>query len=1162
MAEPRTTPDLPRRIHILEEKQYAKQRAGDLAAEQIEHDKANLTGVVGFCKRYIKHNLLEDYTRQKEYYRQLDKINNEGNPYLAEHGEDPRAFDHVVESVLKRFDFEHEEEADIYLKQGLGETRTKLEKTDQRHTHIVQIISNYAEGLIADEATLSEIISTEVLPAKDKSNENSQYMHDIVSVANTVRANIDQYRALGRLEDVLEVYVGNAVIGANTESYQTRVDKIVEWVGNKKILNVISQETLASALTIASTIAVQGSTRIAQGVGFSTASVFGSALVGGAIGGLRDRTRFNRELRQHMRDTVQGRQAVDQSPNSKRAKFEQERALFETKDAGVLVMELETAIADYATLPNEVNLNTMLRVLGESRARTHFEEYGFTKHKGQIQPGGTNDIGTRIDLISYPDVTQVSTLNDRIRDLQATITRTIRTNKDSDPIIQHRIPGNLDEFLDHVKQVHMTNLTMGDSGIAKTIERIEKMRGRRSRKTAMAGAVVGTIIGEVGQELHALASSSKVGILEDLYSRAKGENIDLSHKDQTLLEQILNRATGRRADVGVYDQHLPVSERAEFVFDKGTTVTKNTSGTYDITQNGQTVHNLHIDAKGQLDPASIKKLENYDIKFHTETGPSIQTTQSKNTLEYLADIQDNPKSKYHGFADNIQIIDRVHTSDHLVYDSLKVQWQLKNGTYTGHIPAPSKLADDGVDIYRDMGFVRTMKMVFTISGESGHKVVEVPVQVANGGFEVKINKDHPAFWLFEQQGQSVKFKGLQAELAQRSGKVGQEAVYNVFGRETNAKGLDEIKEVITDSTTTKGVKIVIEATEPNQPWDIPGSYVVNPIQPMGETEQSRQTINRTNSRQRNQGNGGNPRQGAPGGGNPGSNPGTGGSHNGYGQGNSNGHSSGYTGTQYDRYAGDNQGNTGETFAHTNPEPPQENNGLAYISQEEREEATKRETQRKEKEAERNRQKQEEETKQKEEAEKAAQAKAEAEAEAERTRKAQEEQQKQEEAKQRAAKEEADRQAREQAQRDEAEKEQQRKEKEARMEKNKRDEAERDAKLGKEYKEWKAKIKPIQKPAGWDWSSPNLKIKWSDRDKEQLIKEQVPLAYMVLDLPFGTQGRELTKRFRELSLLYHPDKISSYQKMPDITRYKKIAEENFKLVSAAKEKIDNYTKLKK
>ncbi len=1153
MAEPRTTPDLPRRIHILEEKQYAKQRAGDLAAEQIEHDKASLTGVVGFCKRYIRHNLLEDYTRQKKYYEQLDKINNEGNPYSAERGEDPRAFDHVVESVLKRFDFEREEEANIYLKQGLGETRTKLEKTDQRHTRIVQIISNYAEGLIADEATLSEIISTEVLPAKDKSNENSQYMHDIISVANTVRANIDQYRALGRLEDVLEVYVGNAVIGTSTESYQTRVDKIVEWIGNKKILNVISQETLASALTIASTIAVQGSTRLAQGVGFSAGSVFGSALVGGAIGGLRDRTRFNRELRQHMRDKVQGRQAVDQGPNSKRAKFEQERTLFQTKDATVLVTELETAIADYTALPNEVNLNTMLRVLGESRARTHFEEYGFAKHKDQIQPGEHNRIGTRIDLISYPDVTQVSTLNDRIRDLQATITRTIRNSKDSDSIIQQRIPGNLDEYLDHVKQVHMANLTMGDSGIAKTVERIEKMRGRRSRKTAGVGAVVGTIIGEVGQELHALASSSKVGILEDLYSRAKGENIDLSHKDQTLLEQLLNKATGRRADVGVYDQHLPVNERVEFTFDKGTTITKNASGSYDITQNGQTVHNLHIDAKGQLDPASIRKLENYDIKFHTEAGPSIQTTQTKNTLEYLADIQDNPKSKYHEFANDVKVINRNYSEDQLVYGHLKIGWEFKNGEFIGHIPAPSTKTQAGADIFRDPGVLRTMKVVLTVNGESGHKVVEVPVQAVRDGFEVRVSRNHPAFWLFEKQGTSVEFKGLQAELAQKSGTANKDAIYNFFGRETNAKGIDEIKEVITDSTTTKGVKIVIEATEPNQPWNIPGSYVVNPIQPMGETKQTIQTVNRTNSQQNNQGNGSNPGQGSPRGEGSGNSSGTGESRNGYGERNNNGNSNGSAGTQHNSYIGGYQGNAGETYDPTKHEQTQENNGLAHIIQEEREEAVKHEAKRKEKEAERTRQKQEE--------EKAAQARTQAEAEAEQARTAQKEQQKKEEARQRAAKEEVARQAREQAQKKAAEKEQQRKEKEARMEKDKREEAEKDIRLSKEYNEWKAKIKQIQKPAGWDWSSPILK-KWSDRDKEQLIKDQAPLAYMVLDLPFETQGRELIRKFRELSLLYHPDTITAYQKMPNITRYKKIAEENFKLVSAAKEKIDQYSKLKK
>lgn len=831
------------KVTIARDPNIVKERAREMGEAQFEQNKRN-----SWLRRTFLYNRLPDFFRQKEIINARKKIESSGNIY-ADQTDDRAAYEAAIASTLQRLGSDYED--DFILREG--ETRRPANKAEL--LQIAHIISGYARG--GKNKEWLEEQTTALLTTLYPDNKE-EIFNNIIDVAKTIRESDIQYQSIDQLCALLDVTIANASTGISSEVHQSKVDRLVQTISERGIFKFVQADTavLATAFALSAGSAVaSGTTRSSLNVLLPMA---GTALVGGTIGAMRQRTEFSRQLKQHQRDITLGKKRKNEEEHGVRAEMEKGEALFETKEAHGetgIIRTLERQLEAYSTSTPEhkaTALSDMLDSLGDLLARQHIAQVGFVQTKdkqivspnafgiyrnenGEIRRLTTEELAqsSKVELISYSSLTEYSKEKDQLDLLKAKILTTLkRESQNAGPLrdVLSLAGKPMSEYLTELRNTHLIQLLAGNEnsrGIQETVQNIDTLRKRATRNGALKGVIYGAAAGAVAsiasQEIRALFDDKKIGTLETLTTRRP---IDSRGKSFTFLEGLRRSAAGVKAESHTISLGVADSDAA-IKFPDTVSIEKTGPGTFEVSNGTDSASNIHIDENGIVSEASKERLVTLGINIHEQKVPvsgSVRT-ESVSARDFLHNIVESAQNKYHAFAGHVKAIDRLYSKEDVVYKhGEKLSWAYRNNEFVAKLPLPKpdEKLRDGSDMYWNENVVTNhFRLLLQVSKDTPDKVIEVPVRINGGFIEAHIPADHPARALLETpNGFDGVFKGAQAELAYQSGTThnGSMQTYETYYKEQYGDGPKELEELVQSSMPTKKTLLVFELNEHKANW--------------------------------------------------------------------------------------------------------------------------------------------------------------------------------------------------------------------------------------------------------------------------------------------------------------------------------------------------------
>lgn len=355
------------------------------------------SGFGWFLKKIWKHNLARDYYRQKELYLAKKKL--ESGTIYGEDVTDKAAQEAAEKSIIDQFTSEYAESIHV----AAGEKREKLGETEKDKVvqkQVLNFVKSFATQDLANPDVLSSfqeeknrLLSSVTGAKRDVVDKGARYADNLFEVVKQVKQNIENGKSLDALDKEFEIVVGQARSGVRTEAHLTKLDSVIDKIQRSAVGRFIGNEfAIAASVSMAYSLTVGLSQRMARSALFATTSFFGTALMAGGIAGLRERVRFKQERAQHERERATGK--TFEAGDTRREEMEKFR--HETKDATQLSNALEQSI---------------FRIDKDGRR----EVRDLTPEELQIALGNLADIDSRIrlsdeqkiDLISFTDVKNV-----------------------------------------------------------------------------------------------------------------------------------------------------------------------------------------------------------------------------------------------------------------------------------------------------------------------------------------------------------------------------------------------------------------------------------------------------------------------------------------------------------------------------------------------------------------------------------------------------------------------------------------------------------------------------------------------------------------------------------------------------------------------------------
>lgn len=831
------------KVTIARDPNIVKERAREIGEAQFEQNKRN-----SWLKRTFLYNRLPDFFRHKEIVNARKKIESSGNIYVDQ-TDDRAAYEATIASTLQRLGSDYED--DFILREG--ESRRPANNAEL--LQIAHIISGYARG--GKNKEWLEEQTTALLTTLYPDNKE-EIFNNIIDVAKTIRESDIQYQSIDQLCALLDVTIANASTGISTEVHQSKVDRLVQTISESSIFKFVQADTavLATAFALsAGSVVASGTTRSSLNVLLPMA---GTALVGGTIGAMRQRTEFSRQLKQHQRDITLGKKRKNEEEHGVRAEMEKGEALFETKEAHGetgIIRTLERQLEAYTTSTPEhkaTALSDMLDSLGDLLARQHIAQIGFvqTKDKQVVSPNALgvyrNEEGeirqltavelgqsTRVELISYSSLTEYSKEKDQLDLLKAKVLTTLkRDSQNTGPLRDTlSLAGKpMSEYLTELRNIHLVQLLDGNEnsrGIQETVQNIDTLRKRATRSGALKGVVYGAAAGAIAsianQEIRALFDDKKIGTLETITTRRP---IDSRGKSFTFLEGLRRSAAGVKAESHTLSLGVADSDAA-IKFPDTLSVEKTGPGTFEVSTGTDSASNIHIDENGLVSQASKERLAALGINIHEQKVPvsgSVRT-ESVSARDFLHNIVESAQNKYHAFAGHVKVIDRLYSKEDIVYKhGEKLSWVYQNNEFVAKLPLPKpdEKLRDGSDMYWNENVLTNhFRLLLQVSKDTPDKVIEVPVRINSGFIEAHIPADHPARALLETpNGFDGAFKGAQAELAYQSGTThnGSMQTYETYYKEQYGDGPKELEELVKSSVPTKKTLVIFEFNEHKANW--------------------------------------------------------------------------------------------------------------------------------------------------------------------------------------------------------------------------------------------------------------------------------------------------------------------------------------------------------
>ena len=784
----------------------AEVQARDVADSRMTEDKEDRSKnwLVRTAKRIWKHNLAQEWYRQREIGRIKKEILESGNLYAGETKDTTmKDFDDAKKAIVGRFTSEYEEEM---LKSE--ERKSKEVITDQKTK---DAIKDLIKQFVADE-TMTEAAFIEqqnrILRGSnpDFAKEGAMYANNLFSIVKEIRNSIAHGEKLAEMDFDVEITLGKAEESLNTSAKHNKFEQFIEKTQNSKFGKYLFNEP--AAVLVAAGLYSAGSFFGKKLLRSKVAKIgtFGiTALLAGGLAGSKEAARLNRERAQHIRESAKGMEFKD-SDMKRRKEMEENR--YETKNATLIIQNLENDLAKVSNgNVNEDELRVILANISDIEAR---------KVIGEKES---------VDLIAYSRFNKVEEERDKIDHYRAKLKVAIRRGIESGKI-EFRQQNTFDE---HLKKLTGTL----SEGLMNEIEQKNKifkdMKREKVAKVFIKTALIGASVGFIFQEVQAAFSPKTDGVFEGMFKHE-----DHLTTKATALEGLRRWITGDSPRLPFGVGHEELLGNTHIQLPDGVTLQYNNDGTCNILENGRMVSDhvkLLLDERGNLDDESIKALAKDGIyTSFAQVGGKVTEQVVTSPEEHISKHPGMLKIFRKEWMDNDTPThpDPDHPGRMLGADKneLKLEWGAggkgvdENGNFVFQV---NHMTDDGsyheglsVAAHEEM---KKGGLDILLSFTKGTQNMVIPVHIDEFGKAVIDHTSEEGKMLFENNNGQAIFDGAFAEVGHATGIV-KDGVQVTDILATHI-GTDHAKEIVTDvvkDTVQTHVRLDVPA---DWDWNMP-----------------------------------------------------------------------------------------------------------------------------------------------------------------------------------------------------------------------------------------------------------------------------------------------------------------------------------------------------
>jgi hypothetical protein len=728
--------------------ELVKAEARDVGDARMTESKEERSGnwFTKMGKRIWKHNLAQEWYRQREISRVKKDILESGNLYVGEKDFDSdkttsnTASKEAMQAIVERFTSEYEDEV---LKEEERESKRTIE-SEEINKNIKDLIKQYAGSAMTAESFEEE--KKRILSRYDKNmaSKKSMYADNLLSIANDVRGSIVQGAKLSELDFDLELTVGKAKESLSTQAHQTSFDKGMEKFQNSKVGKYIANSP--AALSIAAGLYSVGKNMLHRTIRSKWAqwTTFGVASVAsGGLAAAKERARITRERAQHQRESAKG---MEFKEGDMKRRQEMEGNSYNTKKATMIIENLNNdllKVKEGKFSPDEVT-DIMAR-LADLEARIKLNDQ------------------KKIDLIAYDKFNTLEKDRTAMDLKRAELKVALRQSEGVE---------NFDDELSKLIDVQKTQLLEGEQGIEQKDEVFRKLRNSKAWKAFAKGTIVGGTIGMVFQEGKALLDGSQDGIIEGSIKHFTGKEDLVKHG--TALEALRRWFSGDHGMMKTGLHEEAIVDGTHMQVPDGVSIEQNPDHTISILRNGEVVSDhvpLRLDEQGNLSEETQQALAKSGVSA------DFGLIGEKTTENIHESVQDYVNKHAEGMT-------KVHRD--LWYDNntphpfdkneLRTDWGAggtgidANGNYVFNVARMSDAGSfHGSETIDASGQVHkgALKMLFSFSRDTQHQVFEVPIG-PDGNAVIDPNSTLGKL-MFENHNGHAIFTGQFAEVAQSTG---------------------------------------------------------------------------------------------------------------------------------------------------------------------------------------------------------------------------------------------------------------------------------------------------------------------------------------------------------------------------------------------------------
>lgn len=591
------------------------------ARAKAQRDMTGELKGAGFVKRWLKGNALKDIYNQLRKNKALSAIEETGDIYIHE-SDDAGARE---AAILATIDTMASDQDEMRTHGNVGERREVLAEDSEIAIGMKDFIARRIRGDIASDAELQEEAKL-FLDEHRRTHPEEVFGTGLVEVNNllatteAVRVAMEQGEKMEDLIANMSVVSGESRSGARTERTNI-VERLMDKLGNHPAVGALglAPEAVGLAAAVATAVVRVGSKSVMHAAMLSLAPLTftGVGFVGsGILAGLRENMRTRDDRAQ---EAIEGEQGRTPEAGDKRRNQIAKVAYDRMKATDML--EVFDAI-NTADLTDQTKLEAAITTLASIEARIDYSEVNGV---AVIEHTSAVDMSQERRQLAIARAEAKALIN-------ANLTPDMRTalGMDESKILDEVIGERSDAFIE----------TFDKDRTAKD-RAFHALQVRRFLKSGSLGVITSAVGAIAGQEILAMASDSRQGLIEQIWQHEATKPIN-GEEHRTLLDSMVNHGTEHHAPSANFTKGALGGHEKNFSFSNDQTLSKAPDGTFTLTDpNGHVIaEHLAENPNGSLTQASIDQLNQveggtFDDTSKLITSQEASKPQSVSLREYM-----------------------------------------------------------------------------------------------------------------------------------------------------------------------------------------------------------------------------------------------------------------------------------------------------------------------------------------------------------------------------------------------------------------------------------------------------------------------------------------------------------------------------------------------